>query len=188
MSGDPPAFKELPVNRRGDNYYDGEEIKALLSQTHRIQDGPLVSDALVFFLLTAARLSEAVQLPWSAVDFRRGELTFYNTKNGEDRVLPMDGELLELMQRLHHDRIDDGLVFPIKGYTLRRRLKRLQDLAGIGHDRCIHTLRHTVCTSLWEKGADLPTVMAIMGHRKPETSMIYSHAKRNNIRRALMTL
>ncbi|MFH1916430.1 MAG: tyrosine-type recombinase/integrase, partial [Nanoarchaeota archaeon] len=41
-----------------------------------------------------------------------------------------------------------------------------------------HTLRHSFATHLIENGYSLLDVQALLGHAKPETSMVYVHAAR----------
>jgi integrase len=50
-------------------------------------------DCLLLMALTGVRPSEALGLTWRGVDFTDGTVTFYDTKNGTDHVLPM-GEWL----------------------------------------------------------------------------------------------
>ena len=186
---DVPILSRLPTGKRKNHYYQDVEINALINSAYEIDKGEILLKVILFQKFSAARIGETLGMDWArSVDFNRQEITFFNTKNGDDRTIPMDGDLLKLMQSMYEHRLNDGAVFPISYQTLRRRLKKLQSVVGMDHDRLWHTFRHTACSSLWEKGADLPTVMAIMGHRKPQTSMLYSHAKRENIRRAMLTL
>lgn len=63
-------------------------------------------DALIFILLTGARLAEVFgneqdgypALKWSNVDLRRGTVTFRDTKNRSDHQLPLGPRMLEILK------------------------------------------------------------------------------------------
>jgi integrase len=81
-------------------------------------------DCLLLMALTGVRPSEALGLTWAGVDFADGTVTFFNTKNSTDHVLPMGGWLAA---RLGARRALSGgpLVFsdaigtPLRAATLR---------------------------------------------------------------------
>jgi integrase len=105
-----------------------------------------------------------------------------DTKTHDHRELPILGEVREMLQRRYEDRIDDGQVFPIGKDSLLRRLRKAQAMAGIeDKELCFHTLRHQAATELFARGAELPVVMAVMGHKNPSTSMRYAHATKEGV-------
>jgi integrase len=50
---------------------------------------PHLRPLIVFLLCTGARLSEALYLSWKDVDLARRHVVFLDTKNGEDRGVPL---------------------------------------------------------------------------------------------------
>jgi len=58
-------------------------------------------------------------------------------------------------------------------YT-NRALKDIAAMAGITKTVTFHTARHTTATFLLYKGVPITTVQKILGHKKLQTTQIYS--------------
>ena len=97
-------------------------------------------------------------------------MTFLNTKNGEDRVVPLGQQALETFQEMN--RIPGGLVFvrangePIK--DLRRAWLNALKAAGLGKHP-FHLNRRSQAVNLMKAGVDEQTAMGITGHKDSET-------------------
>lgn len=171
--------------------YTAEETKALLKAALelRCDEAQLVHDVVFAALKTGARQGELLKLTWLDVDFDLEEITFVDTKDGSDRVLPMSASLKELLERLHDERIDDAEVFPISKDVLIRRFRRVLKGAGITDPRkCFHTLRHFVATELFQRGIPLTDVQAVLGHSQVTTTMRYSHSTKEGKQKAIYTM
>lgn len=182
---DKPGFSNLKEPRGRTNFYSDEEIDSLISAAGLL--GGEIQDVIFFASKTGARRGEIEDLKWTEVDFTKCELTFLDTKNGDNRILPLAGSLLELMVRLHKDRVSDD-VFTLEGWQMLVELRKCQKLAGVDETKCFHTLRHSTASNLWKKGANLVQVMSVLGHRNAATSIRYSHADMNEKSKALALL
>jgi integrase len=97
----------------------------------------------------------------------------FSPKDYEERIIPMQRELAELLQKLPRR---SPLVFPTKSGKpqthLLRRLKEIAEAAEVT-GATLHKFRHTYATRLVENGADIVTVQKLMGHSDLDTTKIY---------------
>jgi integrase len=119
---------------------------------------------------TGARRSELLKLTWDRVDLERGSLMFPDTKNGEDRVVPLGQQAVKALQEMKRTAV--GLVFvradgePIKDF--RRAWSKALKAAGLGK-HLFHGNRRSQAVNLMAAGVDEQTAMAITGHKDSDT-------------------
>ncbi|MCA6074991.1 tyrosine-type recombinase/integrase [Fulvivirga sedimenti] len=65
--------------------------------------------------------------------------------------------------------------------SIRKILKRSCTTAGISKRVTPHTLRNSYATHMLELGVDIRYIQAMLGHRRPETTMIYTHISTHKI-------
>lgn len=73
----------------------------------------------------------------------------------------------------------------LRPQTLRRRLHRLAERAGLEQRVTPHMLRHTAATLLLEHGADIRFVQRLLGHASIATTEIYTHVTDEALRTVL---
>lgn len=74
---------------------------------------------------------------------------------------------------------------PLRPQSVRAKLKRLADEAGLGRRVTPHMLRHTAATLLIETGVDIRFVQRLLGHSSIATTEIYTHVSDEALRRTL---
>ncbi len=166
------------------------------AQSGRAEGGEIlwVADVVRVVVGTGLRASELCHLRWSAVDIKSRTLKVavtkkFKTKNGNERVLPLEGEALETLTRLDAERASkaDGYVFPSRetragvaphldrGY-LNKRFKHYAAEAGLSSEHTFHSLRRTYASWLAQDGVDMYRIQKLMDHADIRTTTrSYAH-------------
>jgi integrase len=107
--------------------------------------------------LTGARITQALQIEWSEVDFRAGKVLIRATDKGDDdRRAHMPPELVAALASIPGNRI--GLVFGFKSRgNCRTQWNGAIRRAGIKH-LSYHACRHGFATGLLDQGVNPITV------------------------------
>jgi len=135
-----------------------------------------------FYLLTGARLKEALVLKWSNIDPKRQMITIPSTgtKAKKHRIISYieDKQLKMLLNKI--PKRNDTLLFgPTNGkqwsswWVSRKISKKLNEI-GLSWASC-HTFRHTYISHLVMNGVPLTTVKEIVGHSSFTTTLRYAH-------------
>ena len=127
-------------------------------------------------LITGARIGELLALRWE--DCEDGHLTFWQTKNGKVRRIPINGSIATVLAarpRIHAWVFTNAVTG--KPYTtIRKVFERAVERARITTgDVTVHTLRHTALSRMIEHGLDDHTVMSISGHSSTRMLERYTH-------------
>lgn len=129
-----------------------------------------------FLLYTGCRYGEAVRFEWR--DASNDTLTFWVTKSGQPRSVPMTQpvrEALEWAKTRHHNQ--PGPFAWVSYTAFRQRWQTARKHAGLAHDDQVipHVLRHTCASRLVQKGVDIRKVRDWLGHASINTTMRYAH-------------
>ena len=148
---------------------------------------------LLMFYSTGIRLSEAIGLDDTMVDFTTGELRVTG-KRDKQRIIPFGEELKEALQEYIRRRDNEvprksEALFVTKegermnrnrvGYEVWKHLSRVTTL----RKRSPHVLRHTFATAMLNHEAGLESVKKLLGHESLSTTEIYTHATFEQLKR-----
>ncbi len=171
------------------------EVEALLDAPR--PDGPSgVRDRAMLALLyaTGLRVSELVSLPVEALRLDAGFLVARG-KGNKERLVPVGSRALEAVRLylsqarglLLHGRSARTLFVTRRGRGFSRQgfwklVGRYTRAAGLQKRVSPHKLRHSFATHLVERGADLRSVQAMLGHADLATTQIYTHVDATRLR------
>lgn len=132
-------------------------------------------DVCAFLFDTGARVNEALSLTWD--DLRHHErmdrVTFFRTKSGRARTVPLTLRAQECLQRAKLE--GRCRPFPVRYHAFYVAFCKARDAAGLGKDVVVHTVRHTFASRLVQRGMGVPKVSLALGHSSIVLTMRYSH-------------
>lgn len=159
-------------------FLSDEERKKLLEVSKK-SENPHLHKIIVLALSTGARKMEILNLKWEDIDFGRSVITLHETKNGERRLLPLQGYALKLIKE--HAKIRNlhcDFVFPSKvkcqPIDIRTAWENTLENANIKDFR-FHDLRHSAASYLAMNGASLAEIAEVLGHKTLQMVKRYAH-------------
>lgn len=164
---------------------EGDEEERLFAELAKGRQGPIMVPLFRFAIETAARLGELLKLEWA--DLKMGEhhgtMLLRDTKNGEDRVVPLTQEAVDLLRSMPRP-IKGGKVFLVQEKNVRDARNFALARAGITNLR-FHDLRHEATSRLFELGLDSMEASAITGHKTLSMLKRYTHLRPDDLAKKL---
>ena len=174
-----------------------EEVARLIAAARNLKHQAALSLAYGAGL----RASEVVALKVGDVDSQRMLLRVEQGKGRKDRHAMLSPVLLERLRawwRAGHAQgrmLPGGWLFPGRDPTdpmttrqLNRVIHAAADAAGIGKRVSMHTLRHSFATHLLESRVDIRLIQVLLGHKKLETTSMYTHVATEVLREVISPL
>ena len=147
------------------------------------------------------RVSEVVALKVGDVDGKRMMLRIEQGKGAKDRYVMLSPVLLERLRtwwrvaRAQGKMLDGGWLFPglnpiepMSARQLNRAVHAAALAAGIGKRVSMHTLRHSFATHLLEQRVDIRVIQVLLGHKKLETTALYTQVATEILRQVVSPL
>ena len=152
------------------------ELSVLISNAKK-QRNKYISIIIQFAVETGMRRSEILKLKWDDVNLDTGIASLYDTKNGDDRHIPLTKIAIQLLSNLSQSSV---FVFPISPNCLRLAWERCRKKCNIKGLR-FHDLRHEAVSRFFEMGLSVPEVALISGHKDVRQLFRYTHLKPENL-------
>jgi integrase/recombinase XerC len=188
----PKIEKKLPL------VLTRQQVEELLAAPARLTKNraapiwmPLRDVAIMeLFYSSGLRLSELAALDVADVDLYTESVRVFG-KGRKERICPVGFPALEAISRYRTAaNVHSGALFINK---LRRRmstrsiwlvLKRYLRHTSIPISISPHKLRHSFATHMLDRGADLRSVQALLGHASLSTTQIYTHVTVERLKKA----
>jgi integrase len=139
-----------------------------------------VAVAFLIALETAMRASEIVTLTWDQVFLSQSYVHLSDTKNGDERDVPLSSRAVELFGLLPDNR---DQCFSINAATLSTLFRRARVESGLS-GFTFHDSRREALTRLSRK-VNVLQLAKMVGHRNPKSLMIYYQESASEIAKLL---
>lgn len=173
----PKRSKKLPLILSKEEVFD--LIRCTTNLKHRTIIAMLYSAGL--------RISELLNLRLQDIDIDRNQLLVVNGKGRKDRTVVLAKSFVPLLLNYLNSYaprfyfIEGKQGFQYSASSVRAFIKRSTKAANIKKRVTPHTLRHSFATHLLENGIGLRYIQELLGHAKPETTMIYTHVTKKTL-------
>jgi integrase len=193
-----PTFPHIDVDNARRGFFEATEVQAVI----RALAEPW-SDLVQFAYETGWRLGEILGLRWDMIDRRSGTITLPDSKSREPRVIPIEGELVGIIERRWGARVVgtaiSPLVFHRKGrgiQSFRKRWAKACIAAGLYRllqksgkpvmepTKTFHDLRRTFARDGREAGVSESVIMKRAGWKTRHVFERYSIVSVDDQRRA----
>jgi integrase/recombinase XerD len=129
------------------------------------------------------RASEVVALKVGDIDSQRMRIRVEQGKGRRDRDALLSPHLLAVLRNWWKVARPPVWLFPsphapfnsVTPKSLNRAFHDAVRRAGITKPVCLHTLRHCFATHLLEQNVDVRVIQVLLGHKKLETTAVYTH-------------
>jgi site-specific recombinase XerD len=151
------------------------------------------------------RRSEIQKLTWDQIELDAGFITVTDTKNGEERAIPLVKSLEPILVAWHrltgyprknlvffksnHPGQHSGRRFPLRRDHITKTFKAYAQEANMPKEVTFHGLRHSFVTVMLREGMDLHEVSEMAGHKSLEiTRTTYAHLSRHDLKKKVEQL
>ena len=187
---------------------DSEEVRYLELATAAAR-ATWLADAVTLLIRAAFRRSELVGLQCSDVDLSRSVAVLRDSKNGEQREVPLCPEAKAAITRLAADAAKQGrkallpindpeaISFAFRRAVVRARARYEEDCVAAGricdakfmHAIRLHDLRHHAI-STWARtgGLSVLELMQVSGHKSPRMLARYAHLNSEQVAAKMASL
>ncbi len=197
VESNPARLLETPkIGQKLPSVLEIHEIERLFRAVEEMPGRYPLRDRAILYVLygSGLRVSELTSLTLNDVRWDLGIIRCMG-KGSKERMAPLNQlGLQNLKSYLEAERPNlvkhtgSKTIFlsragkPLGREVVNTILKRNVERAGLTGNITPHTLRHSFATHLLQNGADLRIVQELLGHAKVETTEIYTHIEKSQLK------
>jgi len=188
----PKIPKSLPA------FINYVELNAIVQDTKNRD----LQDIFLTGFHTGMRLSEIINLKWSAINLSERSIIVQNnetftTKSKKERMIPINDTLAMILNnripKVLNIKLDEYVFCKYPGVPylkdyVSKNFKKVVRALKMSERIHFHTLRHSFASNLVQAGVSLYVVKEILGHEDLSTTQIYSHLQKENLISAVKVL
>jgi site-specific recombinase XerD len=191
------AMQAVPVPRKLPVVLSCDEVTRLIASA----GNPKYQAALSLAYGAGLRASEVIGLKVCDIDSQRMVLRIEQGKGHKDRYAMLSPALLNCLRAWWHTgraqgkMLNGGWLFPgqnpidpLSTRQLNRAIHAAAKVAEIDKHVSMHTLRHSFATHLLEQSVDIRVIQVLLGHKKLETTALYTHVATELLRKVISPL
>jgi integrase/recombinase XerD len=186
------GVKRIKVRKRTIQRLSRDEEQRLIQRAYRDKGARGLLIKTLF--QTGARVSEFINIKVEDFFLDEAMILITKGKGGKSRYVPILPELAQEL-RTHLGQRSPGYLFetnrhlPYSPRRIQQIVKATAEQAKIKKRVYPHLLRHSVATTLLERGMPIEQIQKFLGHAKLETTQVYAESTpemiKNSYRRAL---
>lgn len=161
-----------------------EEVREILATVqnvkHKLILGLMYSSGL--------RVSEVINVKVLDLDFKNKMLKVRQSKGAKDRMTILSDKVVGVLEKYLKNKKSGDYVFESSrgGKLTERSVQKVFSQAlqksGIKKQASCHSLRHSFATHLLESGTDIRYIQELLGHKRLETTQIYTKVANNKLK------
>ncbi len=154
-----------------------EEVTRLLNSVNNLKHRAI----LMTIYSSGIRLNELLSLQVKDIDFDRNIILIKKGKGNKDRQSILSQSLKSILNIYLKNYSPSTFLFEgQKGgkyspSSVQAIMKNAVKKTNIKKHATVHTLRHSFATHLLENGTDIRFIQELLGHKRLETTQIYTH-------------
>ena len=153
------------------------EVTRLLNAVHNLKHKAI----LMTIYSSGIRLNELLSLKIKDIDFDRNLILIKMGKGKKDRQSVLSNSLKNILVKYLEKYYPRKYLFEgqkggkYSASSVQAIMKKAVKISGIKKHATVHTLRHSFATHLLENGTDIRFIQKLLGHKRLETTQIYTH-------------
>jgi integrase len=191
--------KRMPSGKARDRRLIYGEEQRILEECALSRNASLLP-AVLLSIYTGMRQGELFSLEWENINLENRTAELIDTKNGEDRTIPLSSKAAAVFESINRERkgkvfkcSQHGVASALRNALDRARTKYLSECKNSGTEPKNgfleglrpHDLRHEATSRFFEKDLNVMEVASITGHKTLSMLKRYTHLKAENLAKKL---